>query len=96
MDASCKDCTFVVDLRRDVDGLKTDVEKIDNRLQDVEKTDAARNEQMKNFDKKLDEIGWDIKEIKTSRNKFFVGIISGVTITVIAAFILQTFKIFHW
>lgn len=96
MDASCKDCTFVVDLRRDVEDLKDDVKDAKNRLQSVEKADAAREQQIINFGEKLDKIDKNVETIKKSKEKFNAGIISGVAITVIAAFILQAIKIFHW
>jgi hypothetical protein len=51
---------------------------------------------MKTVNEKLDKIDKGVDDIKKSNQKFITGIISGVTITVIAAFILQTFKVFHW
>jgi hypothetical protein len=96
MDESCKDCTFIVDLRRDVDGLKDDVKDMGSRLQEVEKTDATRAQQMINFGEKLDKIDKNVEDIKKSREKFTTGIISGVAITTIAAFVLQALKVFHW
>lgn len=96
MDATCKDCTFVVDLRRDVGILQNDIKSVDSRLQEVEKSDATREQQMKTVDEKLDKIDKGIEEIKQSKERFITGIISGVAIAVIAAFVLQAFKIFHW
>lgn len=96
MVTSCKECTLFNVLQRDVNEQKEEIKKIDTRLQDVEKINSAKEEQMKNFDEKLDGIAVDVKEIKTSKNKFISGIMSGVAITVIAALILQALKVFHW
>lgn len=96
MENSCKDCVYVENLQKDVDELKGDVKDVDKRVGDMEIEAGERKEQTKTIFNTLTEIKGDVKEIKNSKNKFITGIISGVTITVIAAFLLQTFKIFHW
>lgn len=96
MENDCKDCVYVINLRQSVDDLKGDVKDVDKRVGDMEVGAGETKQQMKTVFNLLDEIKGDVKEIKNSRNKFVTGIISGVTITVIAAFLLQTFKVFHW
>lgn len=96
MENSCKDCLYVIDLRKDVDGLKDDIKDVDERVGKIEIDAAEKKEQMKTLFNTLAEIKVDVKDIKNSKNKFITGIVSGVTITVIAAFLLQTFKVFHW
>jgi hypothetical protein len=96
MEKSCKDCLYIINLRQDVTELKGDVKDVDKRAGDMEVGAGERKEQMKTIFNTLAEIKEDVKEIKKSKNKFITGIASGVTITVIAAFLLQTFKVFHW
>jgi hypothetical protein len=95
-DESCKDCVYVSNLRITVDDVKDTVRDIDERLGIVERENEVRKEQAKNTFNTLKEIKEDVKEIKNSGNRFVTGIVSGVTITVIAAFLLQSFKVFHW
>ena len=96
MSESCKDCAYVMDLRRDVDDLKKDIKDIDKRVGNMEVEAGESRQQMKTVFNMLKGIGDDVNAIKNQRNKFFVGIVSGVAITVIAAIILQAIKIFHW
>lgn len=96
MENSCKDCVYVTNLRQDVDELKGDVKDVDKKVVDMEVEAGETKEQMKTIFNALAEIKSDVKEIKNSKNRFMTGIISGVTITVIAAFLLQIFRTFHW
>lgn len=96
MENSCKDCVYVTNLRQDVDELKGDVKDVDKRVVDMEVEAGETKEQVKTVFNVLAEIKSDVKEIKNSKNRFMTGIISGIAVTVIAAFLLQTFKTFHW
>jgi len=96
MENGCKDCVYVTNLHQDVDELKGDVKDVDKRVVDMEVEAGETKEQVKTVFNILGEIKSDVKEIKNSRNRFMTGIISGVAVTVIAAFLLQTFKTFHW
>lgn len=96
MENSCKDCVYVTNLRQDADELKGDVKDVDKRVVDMEIEAGETKEQMKTIFKTLAEIKSDVKEIKNSKNKFMTGIMSGVAVTVVAAFLLQIFKTFHW
>lgn len=96
MSESCKDCAYVMDLRRDVEDLKKNVKDIDKRVGDMEVGAGESRQQIKTVFNMLKSIGDDVNDIKNSRNKFFAGIASGVAITVITAIILQAIKIFHW
>lgn len=96
MSENCKDCAYVSNLRRDVEDLKENIKDIDKRVGDIEIGAGESRQQMKTVFNMLKTIGDDVNDIKRSKNKFFAGIVSGVTITVIAAIILQAIKIFHW
>ncbi|QCH28092.1 hypothetical protein [Clostridium tyrobutyricum] len=96
MENSCKDCLYVTNLRQDVDELKGDVKDVDKRVVDMEVEAGETKEQVKTVFNVLAEIKSDVKEIKNSKNRFMTGIISGVAVTVIATFLLQIFKTFHW
>jgi len=96
MENSCKDCVYVANLKQDVAEVKGDVKDVDRRVGDMEVGAGETKEQVKTIFNLLGEIKGDVKEIKNSRNKFITGIMSGVAVTVIAAFLLQTFKTFHW
>lgn len=96
MENKCRDCIYVLNLKQDVVELKGDVKYVDQRVGDIEVNAGERKQQMKNIFSSINEIKEDVKEIKNSKNKFATGIISGVTITVIAAFLLQIFRTFHW
>jgi archaellum component FlaC len=96
MENSCKDCVYVANLKQDVAEVKGDVKDVDRRVGDMEAGAEGRKEQMKTIFNTLAEIKEDVKEIKDSKSKFITGIMSGVAVTVITAFLLQTFKVFHW
>lgn len=96
MEKSCKDCVYVINLQQSVDNLKGDVKDVDKRVVDMEVGAGETKEQVKTIFNMLTKIEKNVDEIKNSKNKFITGIASGVTITVIAAFLLQAFKIFHW
>ena len=96
MENSCKDCVYVTNLRQDADELKGDVKDVDKRVVDMEIEAGKTKDQMKTIFNALAEIKSDVKEIKNSKNKFMTGIMSGVAVTVVAAFLLQIFKTFHW
>lgn len=96
MEIKCKDCVYVLNLRQDVTELKTDVKDVDRRVGDMEVGAGETKAQMKTIFNNLSEIKEDVKEIKNSKSKFLSGIASGVAIAIIAAFLLQSFKLFHW
>jgi peptidoglycan hydrolase CwlO-like protein len=96
MEIKCKDCVYVLNLRQDVTELKTDVKDVDKRVGDMEVGAGETKEQMKTIFNNLSEIKGDVKEIKNSKSKFLSGIASGVAIAIIAAFLLQAFRVFHW
>lgn len=96
MDDNCKDCVYVLNIKQDVTELKVDIKEVDRRVGDMEAGAEGRKEQMKNMVSSINEIKGDVKEIKNSKSKFLSGIASGVAIAIIVAFLLQSFKLFHW
>lgn len=103
MDDKCQNCACVAVLQRDVDELKSNVKEIDKRISIVEIDSGKRDEKMLNLETLLLEIKADVKEIKgekskelSSKLKFLLGILSGVSIAVIGTLIIQGLKVFHW
>jgi myo-inositol catabolism protein IolC len=96
MDEKCKDCSWVVTIKDDVSRLRNDVKDIYSRLGDVEVENGKKDEKVTNLENLLLEIKSDIKEIKGNKQKFLIGIVSGITVTVIGAIIIQVLKTFHW
>lgn len=66
MDEKCRDCVYITEVQKDVGELKTKIDKIDNRLQVVEKTDGMREIQMNNFSVTLNEIKSSIDKLNTT------------------------------
>ncbi|WP_368488799.1 hypothetical protein [Clostridium sp. BJN0013] len=96
MENSCKDCVYVTNLKQGVDELKSDVKDVDRRVVEMEVGAGETKEQVKTIFNMLTKIEKSVDEINKSKNKFITGIASGVAVTVIAAFLLQAFKVFHW
>ncbi len=88
MDASCKDCTYVIGLRTDVTDLKTDVKGLDGRLKTIEIADATKDEKIDHIADAVADIQASLKGINRSAWKILIGVISGVAIGVITAILL--------
>jgi chromosome segregation ATPase len=96
MDEKCREYASLSEVSKDVEELKSDVKDIDKRISRIEIDAGKRDEKINNLENLLLEIKSDVKDIKGNKQKLITGIIGGVIITVMAAFILQVFKVFHW
>ena len=104
MDAKCNECDYIPALERNYSDVKEEVKGISVRLSDVEKETGEFKVEMIYFAEMLKEIKADVKDIKGEkqrrlnvRKSTFIGIFSGITVTVIAFLTVQAIKIiFNW
>ncbi|APM39385.1 hypothetical protein [Clostridium kluyveri] len=93
---NCKDCAYMLNLNKDVSEIKENIKDTDKRVGEMEVWAGETKGQVKTIFNMLTKIEKSVDEINKSKNKFLTGIASGVAITVIATFLLQILKTFHW
>ncbi|WP_373845056.1 hypothetical protein [Clostridium sp.] len=96
MDDNCKDCPYIKNLDDRVDKLENTIEGVEKDVSKIKISQGKSEEKVATIFKSLQKIESSVDKIKDSKNNFIRGIASGVAVTVIAAFLLQAFKVFHW
>lgn len=66
MDERCKDCVYIENIKDDVEELKNKMDKIDTRLQKVEKSDGVRENQMETFSLLLNQTKESVDKLNTT------------------------------
>lgn len=80
------------DIEKDVQNLGSDVKLIQNEVENLKKNDDKKTEVIQDLRESIVELNALLGSIRTA-GKWFLGIVSGITVTVIGALIFALIKL---